>query len=119
GLGVQGYKRRQVAGSDCVATADPVNPEADYKSAREVPLDSYDAVLACIPDEPKVELLRYFLANGKHVLVEKPLWAARDEDILELERIAQAMGSVCYTAYNHRFEPHYVRMRDLIAAGEL
>ncbi len=119
GLGVQGYKRRKFAGADYVASVDPVNPEAEYKTAQSVPLDAYDAVLACIPDEPKFELLKYFLANGKHVLVEKPLWAERDEQILELERIARAKGVVCYTAYNHRFEPHYVRMRNLIGSGEL
>ena len=28
-------------------------------------------------------------------------------------------GAVCYTAYNHRFEPHYVRMRDLVKSGVL
>lgn len=119
GLGVQGYKRRKFAGADFVASVDPINPEADYKSAMDVPLADYDAVLACLPDEPKVELLRYFLSNGKHVLVEKPLWAARDEAIAELEAIARAKGVVCMTAYNHRFEPHFTRMRDLIASGEL
>ena len=119
GLGVQGYKRRSFAGSDFVAAVDPVNPEAQYKSAQDVPLGDYDAVLACTPDEPKVELLRHFLENGKHVLVEKPLWAARDDDIVDLEQIARAKGVVCYTAYNHRFEPHYQRMRELIASGEL
>jgi scyllo-inositol 2-dehydrogenase (NADP+) len=119
GLGVQGYKRRKVAGRDFVASVDPVNTEADYRSVRDVPLDSYDAVLACIPDDPKVELLSYFLASGKHVLVEKPLWAASEGDILALEKLARANNVVCYTAYNHRFEPHYVRMRNLIASGEL
>jgi len=119
GLGVQGNKRRKFAGKDYVGSVDPVNPEADFKSAADVPLDSYDAVVACVPDAPKVELLRYFLSHGKHVLVEKPLWAASDNDILELERIAQSHRVVCYTAYNHRFEPHYVRMRDLIASGRL
>jgi predicted dehydrogenase len=119
GLGVQGRKRRKFAGSDFVASVDPVNPEADFKSAEDVPLASYDAVLACVPDEPKSELLRYFLANGKHVLVEKPLWTPTDDDILALERIARANNVVCYTAYNHRFEPHFVRMRELIASGEL
>jgi predicted dehydrogenase len=119
GLGVQGYKRRKFAGADFVAAVDPVNPEADYKSAFDVPLADYDAVLACIPDEPKIELLTYFLANGKHVLVEKPLWAARDEDILDLQRLARASGVVCYTAYNHRFEPHFVRMKELLDSGEL
>ena len=33
-------------------------------------------------------------SNGKHVLVEKPLWAARDEDIAELERAAARNGVV-------------------------
>jgi scyllo-inositol 2-dehydrogenase (NADP+) len=119
GLGVQGVKRRKVAGADCIATVDPVNPEANFKSAFDVPLASFDAVLACVPDEPKVELLGYFLDAGKHVLVEKPLWAARLEDITALEARARARQAICYTAYNHRFEPHYVRMRDLIASGEL
>lgn len=119
GLGVQGYKRRKFAGTDFVAAADPVNPEAQYKAVQDIPLASYDAVLACVPDEPKVELLRYLLSNGKHVLVEKPLWAARNEEITELQQLARAKGVVCYTAYNHRFEPHYVRMRELIVSEKL
>jgi scyllo-inositol 2-dehydrogenase (NADP+) len=119
GLGVQGYKRRKFAGPDCVASVDPVNPEADYVALPEVPLDRYDAVLACIPDHPKRELLSYCIAHGKHVLVEKPLWVERESDLLELERKATDAGVVIYTAYNHRFEPHYARMRDLIASGEL
>lgn len=119
GLGVQGYKRRKFSGSDYVAAVDPVNREADFKSIEEVPVESYDVALCCVPDEPKVELLRYLLSHGKHVLIEKPLWAAQDEQILEIERIARASRAVCYVAYNHRFEPHYVRMRDLIASGEL
>ncbi|MBL8630575.1 MAG: Gfo/Idh/MocA family oxidoreductase [Rhodospirillaceae bacterium] len=119
GLGVQGEKRQKAAGPDFVGTVDPVNPKAKFKSAYDVPLDSYDAVLACIPDEPKVELLKYFLSNGKHVLVEKPLWAEKDSDIVELEKIARDKGVICYTAYNHRFEPHFVRMRNLISSGKL
>jgi predicted dehydrogenase len=119
GLGVQGAKRRAAAGPDFVATVDPVRSEADYRSVREVPLDRYDAALVCTPDEPKVEVLEYLLGHGKHVLVEKPLWAADDDAITRLERIAREKRTVCYTAYNHRFEPHYVRMRDAIASGAL
>jgi len=119
GLGVQGYKRRKFAGADCVASVDPVNPEADYLALPQVPLNGYDAVMACIPDQPKLELLSYCLAHGKHVLVEKPLRVDRESDLLELERKARDAGVVIYTAYNHRFEPHYIRMRDLIASGEL
>ncbi|MFX8477628.1 Gfo/Idh/MocA family oxidoreductase, partial [Acinetobacter baumannii] len=74
GLGVQGHKRRKFARGDYVASVDPVNPDADFKRLQDVPLADSDAVLACIPDEPKFELLSYCIDHGKHVLVEKPLW---------------------------------------------
>lgn len=119
GLGVQGYKRRAYAGANCVASVDPVNLEADYRDIGDIPLHDYDAVLACVPDEPKLSVIRYALCNRKHVLVEKPLWTMHDEQIIELERLAQQNNVVCYTAYNHRFEPHFIRMRDLIVSGEL
>lgn len=119
GLGVQGYKRRAVAGADCAGTVDPVNPEADYRRIEEVPAERYDAALLCVPDEPKVELIDYLLSRGKHVLVEKPLIAKDERDIVRLQETARKHRAVCYTAYNHRFEPHYVRMRELVSSGRL
>jgi scyllo-inositol 2-dehydrogenase (NADP+) len=119
GLGVQGYKRRRIAGADFIADVDPVNREARYRSVAEVPLAEYDAALVCVPDNAKLDLLTYLLGNGKHVLVEKPLFAPDDALILELEALARSNGVICYTAYNHRFEPHFVRMRDLVISGEL
>ncbi|MFC3674865.1 Gfo/Idh/MocA family protein [Ferrovibrio xuzhouensis] len=119
GLGVQGHKRRRFAGDDYVASVDPVNPEADYKAIEDVPLSSYDAVMCCIPDEPKHGVLTYLIESGKHVLVEKPLWTPKIEDIASLEALARRRQVVCYTAYNHRFEPHFVRMRALLDSGEL
>ena len=119
GLGVQGQKRRRFAGGDYVAAVDPVNREAEYRKLEEVPLADFDAALLSVPDEPKVELLDYLLGHGKHCLVEKPLWAADDAEILRLETLARSRAALCYTAYNHRFEPHFVRMRELIASGEL
>ena len=119
GLGVQGHKRRKIAGDDYVGSVDPVNHEADYRSLLDVPLDDYDAVLACVPDTVKAELLAYCIANGKHALVEKPLLVSAERDLLDLEYRAREKATVIYTAYNHRFEPHYIRMRDLISSGAL
>ena len=119
GYGVQGKKRLRVAGSDAVGVVDPVYPQADFRDIRDVPLERYDAAVLCVPDEPKVEILRHLLANGKHALVEKPLHAAAENELRELEKLARGTGALCYTAYNHRFEPHYVRMRDLSRSGEL
>src|SRR5437762_7361952 len=119
GLGVQGRKRTAIAGHEVVATVDPVLPDAGYRRIEDVPLSAYDAALLCVPDAPKVELLTYLLGNGKHALVEKPLLSDRDDDLAALAGIAAKTGAVCYTAYNHRFEPHFVRMRDLIQSGRL
>jgi len=119
GLGVQGHKRRAVAGRDCVATVDPVNAEAQFRKVEDVPLDSYDAALVCTPDDVKIELLSYLLSNKKHLLVEKPLFAEDSADLVKLKRLAERNHTVCYTAYNHRFEPHFVRMKQLMDSGRL
>jgi scyllo-inositol 2-dehydrogenase (NADP+) len=119
GLGVQGNKRQAVAGKDVVATVDPVHPQAQFKSIEEVPLDSFDAALLCIPDEPKMAILEYLLSNKKHLLVEKPLFANQQKDLVRLQTLAQQNGVTCYTAYNHRFEPHFIRMKELIDSGRL
>lgn len=119
GMGVQGAKRLSAAGADAVATIDPVKDAADFRDVRDVPLTDYDAALLCIPDEAKIELLDYLLAAGKHVLVEKPVLSVDDDDLIRLAALAEKTGAVCYTAYNHRFEPHFVRMADLIKSGRL
>lgn len=119
GLGVQGEKRKAVAGKEVVATVDPVHPEAQYKRIEDVPIGDYDAALLCIPDEPKIEVIEYLLTQRKHLLVEKPLFAGNPPDLLRLKALAEKNRTVCYTAYNHRFEPHFVSMKQLIDSGRL
>ena len=119
GLGVQGRKRLAVAGKEAVATVDPLNAEAHYKRIEDVPLSSYDGALLCIPDEAKLEIIAYLLSNRKHLLVEKPLFAADPADLIRLKALTEKNRIVCYTAYNHRFEPHFVRMKQAIESGQL
>jgi predicted dehydrogenase len=118
GHGNQGRKRCAVAGDDVVAIVDPVSPGASQKDLRAVPVDSYDAAIVCTPDGVKVELLDFLVRNGRHVLVEKPLVGTPDQ-LLALEARAIENRVVLQTAYNHRFEPHFVAMRDLITSGDL
>jgi scyllo-inositol 2-dehydrogenase (NADP+) len=119
GLGIQGKKRLAIAGNDAVATVDTVSPDAQFRALSDVPLANYDAALVCTPDEAKIELLTHLLTNGKHVLVEKPLLAPDNAALKTLEGAAKRGRAVCYTAYNHRFEPHFVRMKETIASGVL
>jgi predicted dehydrogenase len=118
GLGVQGRKRRAIAGEDAVAVVDPVAAEVDFKKIEDLPLDSYDAACVCVPDQEKLAILRHLLRHGKHALVEKPL-LARPDEIRELIDLAKANRAACYTAYNHRFEPHIATLKEILTAGNL
>lgn len=119
GMGIQGEKRRRIAKDDIVATVDPVKDDVDFRHLKDIPLDRYDAALLCVPEAPKLELLTYLLDNDKHVLVEKPLIASEETALLRLKEIAASRNLVCYTAYNHRFEPHFIEMRDAVSSGKL
>ena len=119
GLGVQGRKRLEVAGAEAVATVDPIHPQANYKRLEDVPSDSYDAALVCTPDAVKIELLTHLVSHRKHLLVEKPLFAEQGGTLATLKALAEKNRVTCYTAYNHRFEPHFVRMKALLDSGRL
>ena len=119
GLGVQGHKRQRFAGGDFVASVDVKNTQANFADIKDVPVDSYDAALLCVPDAPKIALLDHLISHGKHALVEKPLVGDDETALSRIEQQARAKNVVVYVAYNHRFEPHFVRMRDLVASGAL
>lgn len=119
GYGNIGAKRKAVLGDRCVATADPFNAAADYRTASECPDAWYDAAVLAVPNEPKIELLEYFLEHGKHVLVEKPLIFPEPDVALRLARLAAARGAVWYTSYNFRFEPNVVAMKRHIDDGAI
>jgi len=114
GLGIQGRKRLAVAGFEAVATVDPIALDADYRSIEHVPLDLFDAALLCIPDNSKIEIITYLLENYKHVLVEKPLFSEKPNLLEKIKDLSIKNKTTCYTAYNHRFEPHFVQMKELI-----
>ncbi len=119
GIGVQGPKRIRAAGEDFVTSVDPVNEQADFRCIKDVPLESFDGAVVCTPDSAKIELLAYLLGNGKHVMVEKPLHGGRETNLVDLKTLAEQNNVICYTAYNHRFEPHFVRMKETIESGIL
>jgi scyllo-inositol 2-dehydrogenase (NADP+) len=119
GLGNIGQRRQALLGARCVATADPFNEAAAYRSAHDVPVDAFDAAVLAIPDDDKIELVSYLLEQGKHVLVEKPLPLPDQETTRQLEELARSRGLSLYTAYNHRFEPLLVEFKEQVGAGAI
>jgi len=118
GLGNIGAKRKTVLGSRCVATIDPFNPAADYRTPDDCHNNAYDAVVLSTPNDVKLDLIRRFLDRGKHVLVEKPLMLTR-EDADDLRGRSIRHGAVWYTSYNFRFEPNVVALRGHLRAGAI
>ncbi|HEX4835443.1 MAG TPA: Gfo/Idh/MocA family oxidoreductase [bacterium] len=115
GYGNIGTKRKAVLGERCVGTVDPFNADADYESLSACPPETYDAAVLAVPNQAKIDLMESLLAQGKHVLVEKPLVFP---DVITAERLRQAAEShkvVWYTSYNFRFEPHVTALRRLVA----
>jgi predicted dehydrogenase len=119
GLGIQGKKRISVAKNDVVATVDSANSEADYQDLSQVPLELYDAAILCVPDSPKFDLVEYLIQNHKHVLVEKPLWVYSSKNISRLEDLAVKNSVRIQVAYNHRFEPNIIRLREIIKKNQI
>ncbi len=119
GRGVQGKKRREICGDDFVGFVDPFDSEAEFNTIHEVDLNSYDRVLGCVPDEPKLDLVRFCMQNRKHLLIEKPLHFPSLDCFDEFGEASFDTGTVCYTAYNHRFEPHFINMKKLIESRSL
>ena len=102
GLGVQGAKRKTVRWARFRRRGrSRSTPRPSSAALQDVPLERYDAALCCIPDEPKIELLTYLVEHGKHVLVEKPLWAADDAEIGRLEALAREQRRCAL----HRLQP--------------
>jgi len=118
GLGIQGVKRRAIIGERPCLTADPFVATADYVRIQDVPLDSFDVVFLCTPDSVKKEIVEYCVTHGKHVLIEKP-FTLEPAVYAELSVLQENTGSTIYVAYNHRFEPHIARVKELLEQGNL
>jgi len=119
GFGNIGRKRKQLLGERCVATVDPYNSSADFANAADCPLDRYEAAILSVPNPNKLELLGYFLNQGKHVLIDKPLLLPDRATGERLAQLAQQHGASWCTSYNHRHEPNIVSLKQALDRGVL
>lgn len=112
--------------------ADP-NAQSIETLRRTVPLDGVpafgsapelydsvelDAVLVSTPHTMHHSMIMGALERGLHVLCEKPL-ACTPEEARDIAAAATASGLTVTIAYQRRFDPAYVYMRDAIVRGDL
>jgi predicted dehydrogenase len=90
-----------------------------YASAEALVEDpDVDIVHLCVPNHLHAPLAIAALANGKHVICEKPL-ALDAPSADELLRAATQAGTVGAVPFVYRFHPMIRELRGLVAAGEL
>lgn len=88
----------------------------DYDSLLADP--DVDAIYIPLPNSHHAEWTLRATIAGKHVLCEKPFTANAEE----AERVHQAVGRtdrVVMEAFHYRYHPLALRLRDLVASGEL
>lgn len=80
--------------------------------------ESVEAVLILTPPNTHLELVERAATAGKHVLLEKPLEVTteRSEALVKAMRDAKRKLAIML---QHRFRPAGMRLRELIAAGEV
>lgn len=119
GLGVQGRKRKLVLDDSLVATIDKYNSEADVDDLSKIDKDSFEVIFSCVPDGYKIENINEALRLNKHILVEKPLLFENLSDFKSLEVKSNEQKIFIQSAYNHRFEPNFIRVKNLLEVGSL
>jgi predicted dehydrogenase len=77
-----------------------------------------DAVLILTPPNTHLGLARRAAAAGKHILLEKPLEITTERSV-ELVHLCRAARVALGVVLQHRFRPPALKLRELLAAGEL
>lgn len=72
-----------------------------------------DTVLISTRHDTHARLVCAALRSGKSVYVEKPL-ALRQEELDEIEAVAQGSPGILMVGFNRRFAPQIVKMRELL-----
>jgi predicted dehydrogenase len=78
--------------------------------------DDIDLVYVALPPSAHLEWCVKALANGKHVLVEKP-FANNAQDAAEMVAAARAAGRHLLEGFHYRFHPLFERTLSLLRSG--
>jgi predicted dehydrogenase len=120
GYGVQGKKRLKFLQSKKNSIIiDPLIKNAQYKDIFSVKnIKKFNKAYVCTPEFAKYQTIKYLLKNNKNVLVEKPLSLSRAKN-QQIRKLIKKRKSSLYVAYNHRFEPHIMKAKDILNSGEI
>ena len=97
-------RAKEILNADCF--------ETDYHNI----LEKVDAVLIALPHQLHYPVGKFFIENGKHVLMEKPL-CIKETQCLELTMLAEKHNVTLMTAYPVRFWEETLKMKEYMESG--
>jgi len=119
-----------IPGAELVALADR-RLEAAQKAARELSVPSalgdyramledrsIEAVLICTTPDSHARIIEEAAASKKHIFCEKPVGIS-EEEILKALAAVRGSGVKLQVGFNRRFDPHFQRVRRLIAENRI
>jgi len=120
---------RRVPGARLAAVADLDREKAETCAAVNEADEAYTsdtellahpdlvAVTVCTPPETHAGIIEAAAAAGKHVFCEKPLERTLERADVALAAVEKA-GVKFLIGLNRRYDPHFLRLRDAVHAGE-
>ena len=102
------------------ATARSIYPDAKITDSLDDVLrnDQIQGVALATPAETHAELAIQAMQAGKDVFVEKPM-ALTLEDAGKMKKVAEATGRILMVGHLLEFHPAVLKLREMIASGEL
>ncbi|MDC0234504.1 Gfo/Idh/MocA family oxidoreductase [Candidatus Pelagibacter sp.] len=119
GFGTQGKKRTKFFKRNQVIIVDPYKKNSDYKDIKYIPKNIYNNVLICTPNNQKEKIIKYCLLNNKNFLVEKPFPLIDNKKMKFYSTLIKKKKLVGYVAYNHRFEPHFEKIKKILKKNKI
>ena len=80
--------------------------------------DDIDAVLICTPTNTHADLIEKFARAGKAIFCEKPIDLSL-ERVDACLKVVQETSATLMVGFNRRFDPHFIALKDTIAAGKI
>ncbi len=117
GYGIQGKKRANFLKKNYFVY-DKYNPKSDFSKFNDIPFQQISHAYVCLPEKEKYKYLIKLLKRKIHILVEKPL-ILNSRQTYNIKKILKKKKTTLYTAYNHRFEPHFIKTKKILASGTI
>ena len=116
GYGVQGKKRAKFLKKNNYLIYDKFNSKSDFSNFKEIPIKKISHAYICLPEKEKYKYIIKLLKEKINILVEKPLILSSKEE-LNIKKLLKKNKVTLYTAYNHRFEPHFIKTKKILDSG--